>query len=640
MFHKLSKVPGRVGPFAAAVALAGGALYIDHSGAGALAPALETLRAQPAGEWLLGADQPSLWLIAVSIALAALAAIRAFPERHGTRMARIGALAVGGAASVLALLSLRSLAMTQRLHNVPGVGQVWSLDDDMMITLRYSANLASGDGLVWNQGEQVEGITNMLWAIVLALPHLFMERGSVALAAIALNGALLAMAITLTFLLVTKLGGSLGAAMLASLALATDQATLHWAAGGSEMILLATLLLFVANNATGCSEPSKGGRRLAWACLAGGLATLTRPDAAPSVVALLAFPLWQRVASPHLRANGFWLIALLSSVPLAALLFRLAYYHAPLPNTYYLKMTGWSGRWHNGIDYALRWLPQHALPLLLAFAALLGEKRRSALTLLATMLLHLGYVVNTGGDELPKQRFFVPITPLLLAMAFVGIEEVGCRCSAALRATTNCTPLALPVSVLALLGIGGAYLPGVSDPIGERRAEADRANVMLGLLIHANTQSDARVAHFWAGATAYFSRRFGIDMFGKCDLTIARQQAKPGLTMPGHNKYDFDHSLALAPDVIVGGLGGMMTSQQIIDYARQSPYRAFGDLYRARGFTNYTLAMPLLAGNRGAVMPNEYVFLNRRYHALFVRVGTTRTKLPGEWGNPTPADLN
>ncbi|MBN97985.1 MAG: hypothetical protein CME16_01875, partial [Gemmatimonadetes bacterium] len=39
--------------------------------------------------------------------------------------------------------------------------------DDAFITLRYAQNLASGDGLVFNLGERVEGFTSPLWTLLL-----------------------------------------------------------------------------------------------------------------------------------------------------------------------------------------------------------------------------------------------------------------------------------------------------------------------------------------------------------------------------------------------------------------------------------------------------------------------------------------
>src|SRR5262245_16454258 len=44
--------------------------------------------------------------------------------------------------------------------------------DDAFISLRYARNLAMGHGLVYNAGERVEGYTNFLWTLFLALPHL------------------------------------------------------------------------------------------------------------------------------------------------------------------------------------------------------------------------------------------------------------------------------------------------------------------------------------------------------------------------------------------------------------------------------------------------------------------------------------
>jgi arabinofuranosyltransferase len=49
----------------------------------------------------------------------------------------------------------------------------FSLFDDAMISMRYASNLANGHGLVWNPGERpVEGFTDPIWTLYMALPHL------------------------------------------------------------------------------------------------------------------------------------------------------------------------------------------------------------------------------------------------------------------------------------------------------------------------------------------------------------------------------------------------------------------------------------------------------------------------------------
>lgn len=44
-----------------------------------------------------------------------------------------------------------------------------SIVDDAFISCRYARNLAEGHGLVYNVGERVEGYTNFLWTVLVAL---------------------------------------------------------------------------------------------------------------------------------------------------------------------------------------------------------------------------------------------------------------------------------------------------------------------------------------------------------------------------------------------------------------------------------------------------------------------------------------
>src|SRR4051812_7652064 len=48
----------------------------------------------------------------------------------------------------------------------------FSLIDDSMISMVYARNLADGKGLVYQAGEHIEGYTNFLWTLWMALLHL------------------------------------------------------------------------------------------------------------------------------------------------------------------------------------------------------------------------------------------------------------------------------------------------------------------------------------------------------------------------------------------------------------------------------------------------------------------------------------
>ena len=621
-------------------AVAGAGLLLRSLASGDVGKVLEEPSNGAMGDWLLGATQPGRWLIGAALLLAALQLARAAAATPIARLVPL--LAVAGAAT-LALGSVWLLAGATKHATLAGAGDVWWLDDDMMISLRYARNLVAGDGLVWNPGERVEGITNFLWALLLAVPQLALGPQRAALGAIVMNGALLVAALALAFALVRRLGGSPIAAALAVFALATHQGTLHWAAGGSEAILLAVLLLAQAWCA--CGEGVASPREAVLGALCGGLALLTRPDALPAAgVLMVALARRCDGRGPALRAAA-WFVAL----PLLQIVFRLAYYHELLPNTYWLKMTGWRTRPLAGLDYVVRLLSQHALHLAFAIAALLAARRRATAFALAALLLFLAYVAWAGGDELPKQRFLVPVAPLLFALSMVGAEQLARRLGGAAGASADAgeaaAPVWLPWSIVALAGLGGGFLPGQFDPGSKRRGDAERDCVKQGLLIRENTQPDATVAVFWAGATPYFAERVGIDLLGKCDPVIAREDAKRGLERPGHNKFDFAHSLGLLPDVVVCG-SGAASIKQLEAVWKDGPYRAFYELFLVPEFLRQYVGaddvaqlgdphrMPQLVGGTDTKLPADLYNTSRYWHALFVRRDSTRAKPPVEWVAP------
>jgi hypothetical protein len=57
-----------------------------------------------------------------------------------------------------------------------GVGFAWlnrHVEDDAFITFRYSQHLVEGHGPVWNVDQRVEGYTNFLWMLMMAVPIAF-----------------------------------------------------------------------------------------------------------------------------------------------------------------------------------------------------------------------------------------------------------------------------------------------------------------------------------------------------------------------------------------------------------------------------------------------------------------------------------
>lgn len=44
------------------------------------------------------------------------------------------------------------------------------IQDDAFISFRYAYNLVQGKGLLYNEGEKVEGYTNFLWTLAMSIP--------------------------------------------------------------------------------------------------------------------------------------------------------------------------------------------------------------------------------------------------------------------------------------------------------------------------------------------------------------------------------------------------------------------------------------------------------------------------------------
>src|SRR5512146_1096673 len=72
------------------------------------------------------------------------------------------------AAGSLAAWALTALAVAGFAAAFASLGGY--LLDDTFISLAYARNLVEGHGLVYHAGERVEGYTNFLWTVMLALP--------------------------------------------------------------------------------------------------------------------------------------------------------------------------------------------------------------------------------------------------------------------------------------------------------------------------------------------------------------------------------------------------------------------------------------------------------------------------------------
>src|SRR5688572_20411043 len=171
-------------------------------------------------------------------------------------------------------------------------GQVYfPLFDDAMISMRYARNLADGHGLVWNPGEApVEGYTNFLWTLWMALVHLTgISDAKAALPVLLSSVACLLATAAVVRAIATRVANGDRWAVFVSVALTLFSYPVnYWGLRGMEVALLA---LFVSVGVLSCLRLNQraNARDRVVLCAAIALMVLTRTDAVLPAVLLVVF---------------------------------------------------------------------------------------------------------------------------------------------------------------------------------------------------------------------------------------------------------------------------------------------------------------------------------------------------------------
>lgn len=402
-----------------------------------------------------------------------------------------------------------------------------------MISMRYARNLAEGAGLVWNLGERVEGITNFGWTLVMAGVQLLpLPDSRTSLAVLVLTIGVAAAILWPLVRLTRTLGAPLPATILAAVLYLASHPMLEWTAAGMEAPLIALVVTWCAVRVL--EERSLPPRPATYLAL--GVLPVLRVDAVVLAAALSLVAL--ALTSDRGRVLRFGLASLI--LPVAVHLVRWVYYGSVVPNTADLKTGGWDGRVAAGVSYVADYISDHLLLMLLAVAG--AVLIREARPLAAVAGVWIAYVAYAGGDAFYMYRFIVPVVPLLIALAAAGL-------GVALVRVRRIAVRAVAVAAVALLAV--LTMPSLVDAFRLQRLPYDEYNIRLALELREATRPDEVVVDFWGGSVFYFSHRRGVDLLGKMDPVIAQGPVVSG-DLPGHNKWNFDHSLArLQPDVVV-----------------------------------------------------------------------------------------
>ena len=308
----------------------------------------------------------------------------------------------------------------------------WFLLDDAFFSFRYVRNLLEGHGLVFNRGERVEGYSNFLWVMELALLWgvfgLRPEHAAPWLSVAFTVGTIAAM-----LWWVARLPALQHRALVAWLALGLVCSSATFAVWTSAGGLETRQFTFFIVLAVVCLSLYRESRHALLAVsLSLAAAALTRPEGPLFAVCCFAWYAVQRRVDTGQWGRG-WREAACLAVPVVVLvaghyLFRYSYYGEWLPNTYYAKHVR---PWYDmGLRYLLAAALETGLYLLLPLAVVSlvkGWRGRRCLTYalpLLCIVAHAAYIARVGGDffEYRPLDFY---WPLLAVPAAVGIVHLG-----------------------------------------------------------------------------------------------------------------------------------------------------------------------------------------------------------------------
>ncbi|OXM71149.1 hypothetical protein [Amycolatopsis vastitatis] len=451
-----------------------------------------------------------------------------------------------------------------------------TVTEDALITFRYAQNIADGNGPVFNPGERVEGYTNFLWLVLIALPRAAfgadVETAAVVFGVLSALGCVLVSCFLVNRIVAaatppgTEPRPALGVAAAVLTASAGGLAV--YGPSGSEVPLFVLLVLSLGY-ALAARRPVVAGVLVAFA-------VMTSPEGL--VVAVLA-GLWLVGAALKEKHSwwapvGYALGALVFLIPRLA--WRATFYQHFLPAPLAAKLGGPLGAqldagWPYVSGFALAHQGFLLLGLVAAVALLLrrtesafrGEvEARALIWLLFVTAAGLAVAaVLVGGDPGPSWRLLAPVPPLLaVASASVfGVLTVDAEGKPSPRRRSSATRL-VPVTACGLAGIAvlvSVFSPEMLDRVRDWRAHGTELAEIGGWLGEYLPPGSVVSAAAPGSLATHGGQLLIIDVLGRTDDHIAREGRHEGGTST-----DYDYVVnGRRPTVAVPADGGYADRQ-------------------------------------------------------------------------------
>lgn len=423
---------------------------------------------------------------------------------------------------------------------------MWFLDD-AFISMRYARNWVEGNGLVFNEGERVEGYTNFAWVALLAggyLLDLNVPRFARSASIFFTVGTLIVL--YLASIVIFTVPWYVAGSVITLFVINGDTAL--WANSGMETTMFGffvtgacVLYLFAMNRARG------------WLLAAGCTlvaAALTRPEGMLVAAIIVIHHIYRSSREKKSFSATMPDVAVLCApfiaIYLPYFLIRWQYYGYLLPNTFYAKVGGSGNQLVRGLRYVGSYLSHNwflVIPGLIGF--LIVNKRTKAGFVPMLIGIYFIYIAAIGGDIFPGYRFVMPLTPLLYGgLAIIMSTMVSGK-----------NRLYRTIVWSFVIFIAGMHLLQYGYRTDYRNAYIDQVSAIgkkIGVWMRKTLPADTVVALNAVGALPYFSRLHVIDMLGLTDEHIAHTE-KSGTDWAGHESGDGAYVLERRPEIIIFG---------------------------------------------------------------------------------------
>lgn len=412
------------------------------------------------------------------------------------------------------------------------------VQDDAFISFRYAKNFVNGYGLVFNPGEHVEGYTNFLWTLLIALG--IKLNFSPIIFSYLLGILFFIFSLIYSYKTAEIIFRKKSFALLTIILLGTNYTFSAYATGGLETQMQTAFFMFGLFLAIKSLYDNKfKSLYLFTISIISSILILIRPDSLIFSGIILLVLFYQIFQNENNKISKLiFLLAPFILISLDYLIWKQNYYGDILPNTYYAKATGGTSIIH-GIYFVYFFITTYwFIPFILIFLFFLKKFIKEKIFYLSLIIIiqiiWTLYVIKVGGDFM-EFRFFVPILPIFfITIVWILFELVNQK--------------EVRIALISLIFLGSIFhfltfrydkKYGI-ESVKQLKAHLydpnqDWIGVGKKLKDIFKKNQNILIATTAAGAVPYYSDLRTLDMYGLNDKLIAKEKQTIS-KRPGHQK--------------------------------------------------------------------------------------------------------